>query len=84
MERITIKDVAIEARVSIATASFVLSKKGEKRDVKPAIIKKIQTAAEKLDFKNTINGVSFQTGSTKSIGLIVEDISNPFFQISQN
>ena len=33
MKKITIKDIAIEARVSISTVSFVLNDKGEKMGI---------------------------------------------------
>jgi LacI family transcriptional regulator len=79
MKRITIKDIATEAQVSISTVSFVINGKGEKMAISPAVIKKVQEVAEKLHYRPSMIASSLRTGKTRSIGLIVEDISNQFF-----
>ena len=79
MKKITIKDIAIEARVSISTVSFVLNNKGKKMGISAAVIKKVEEIAEKLHYKPNMIASSLRTGKTRSIGLIVEDISNQFF-----
>lgn len=79
MKKITIKDIATEAQVSISTVSFVINDKGEKMGISPAVIKKVQEVAEKLNYRPSMIATSLRTGKTRSIGLIVEDISNQFF-----
>lgn len=79
MKKITIKDIALEAGVSISTVSFVLNDKGEKMGISKAAIKKVQEVAEKLHYRPSMIASSLRTGKTRSIGLIVEDISNQFF-----
>ena len=79
MKKITIKDIAIESGVSISTVSFVLNGKGEKMGISKAVIVKVQNVAEKLHYKPNMIASSLRTGKTRSIGLIVEDISNQFF-----
>lgn len=79
MKKITIKDIATEAQVSISTVSFVINDKGEKMGISPAVIKKVQDVAEKLNYRPSMIATSLRTGKTRSIGLIVEDISNQFF-----
>ncbi|WP_428232134.1 LacI family DNA-binding transcriptional regulator [Flavobacterium sp.] len=79
MKKITIKDIATEAQVSISTVSFVINNKGEKMGISPAVIKKVQEVAEKLNYRPSMIATSLRTGKTRSIGLIVEDISNQFF-----
>lgn len=79
MKKITIKDIAMEAKVSISTVSFVLNDKGEKMNISKAVIKKVQEVAEKLHYRPNMIASSLRTGKTRSIGLIVEDISNQFF-----
>ncbi|MEZ0183073.1 LacI family DNA-binding transcriptional regulator [Flavobacterium oncorhynchi] len=79
MKKITIKDIATEAEVSISTVSFVINDKGEKMGISPAVIKKVQQVAEKLNYRPSMIATSLRTGKTRSIGLIVEDISNQFF-----
>jgi LacI family transcriptional regulator len=79
MKKITIKDIATEAQVSISTVSFVINGKGEKMGISTAVIKKVQDVAEKLNYRPSMIATSLRTGKTRSIGLIVEDISNQFF-----
>ncbi|TPG38213.1 LacI family DNA-binding transcriptional regulator [Flavobacterium pectinovorum] len=79
MKKITIKDIATQAQVSISTVSFVINDKGEKMGISPAVIKKVQEVAEKLNYRPSMIATSLRTGKTRSIGLIVEDISNQFF-----
>ena len=79
MKKITIRDIAKQAEVSISTVSFVINGKGEKMAISPAVIKKVQDVAQKLQYKPSMIASSLRTGKTRSIGLIVEDISNQFF-----
>lgn len=79
MKKITIKDIATKAEVSISTVSFVINGKGEKMGISAAVIKKVQDVAEKLNYRPSMIATSLRTGKTRSIGLIVEDISNQFF-----
>ncbi|PAM96669.1 LacI family transcriptional regulator [Flavobacterium sp. IR1] len=79
MKKITIKDIATEAQVSISTVSFVVNGKGEKMGISPSVIKKVQQVAKKLNYRPSMIATSLRTGKTRSIGLIVEDISNQFF-----
>jgi LacI family transcriptional regulator len=79
MKKITIKDIAIEARVSISTVSFVLNNKGVKMGISESRIEKVKEVAERLGYRPNMIASSLRTGKTRSIGLIVEDISNQFF-----
>ncbi|KQW98601.1 LacI family DNA-binding transcriptional regulator [Flavobacterium sp. Root420] len=79
MKKITIKDIATKAEVSISTVSFVINGKGEKMGISAAVIKKVQDIAAKLHYRPSMIATSLRTGKTRSIGLIVEDISNQFF-----
>jgi LacI family transcriptional regulator len=79
MKKITIKDIAIEARVSISTVSFVLNDKGLKMGISGSRIEKVKEVAERLGYRPNMIASSLRTGKTRSIGLIVEDISNQFF-----
>lgn len=76
---ITIKDIAKEANVSVTTVSFVLNNKGEKMGISKEVIKKVFKVADEMKYKPNIIASSLRTGKTRSIGLIVEDISNQFF-----
>ncbi|KFC58839.1 LacI family transcriptional regulator [Flavobacterium gilvum] len=76
---ITIKDIAKVANVSVTTVSFVLNNKGEKMGISSEVIKKVLKIAEEMNYRPNMIASSLRTGKTRSIGLIVEDISNQFF-----
>ena len=71
-----IKDVASEAGVSTATVSHVIN---ETKYVTDATRQKVQDAIEKLNFYPNAHARSLASGRSNIIGLLVSDISNPFF-----
>lgn len=75
----SIKDIAKKAGVSITTVSFILNGKAEKMRISKEVIKKVEDIIAEIGFKPNQVARSLRTGNTKTIGLIVEDISNPFF-----
>ena len=76
MSNVTIKDVAKQANVSIATVSRVLNKN---YFVSPELEKKVMDAIKELDYYPNSVARSLKNESTQTIGLIVSDISNSFF-----
>ena len=72
----TIKDVAREAGVSIATVSRVLNKKGT---VKEASVQSVLQAIKRLGYHPNSIARTLKNDSSKTIGLVVTDISNDFF-----
>jgi DNA-binding LacI/PurR family transcriptional regulator len=74
--KITIKDVANEAGVSIATVSRVLNNKDR---VKSSTRKKIEDAIVKLDFKPDQIARTMINKETKTIGLLVPNLKNEFW-----
>ena len=72
----TIKDVAREAGVSIATVSRVLNKKGT---VKEESVQSVLQAIEHLGYHPNSIARTLKNDSSKTIGLVVTDISNDFF-----
>ncbi len=73
---VTMADVAREAGVSLMTVSRVVNNKGE---VSEATRKRILEVIEKLGYRPSGIARSLATSRTGIIGLIVPDISNPFF-----
>jgi len=64
--------------VSTATVSYVLSKdKGSK--ISEGLSKRVKKAAKELNYQPNQIAKSLKMGKTFTIGLIVADISNPFF-----
>lgn len=75
----SIKDIAREAGVSIASVSYVLNGMEKEKRISDHIVEKVRSTAKKLNYKASHIAKSLRTGSTKTIGLIVADIANDFF-----
>ena len=72
----TMKDVAKAAGVSIATVSAVLA---ETSYVSPALKARVEKAVADLGYARNSMARSLKTGQSHLVGLIVPDITNPFF-----
>ena len=72
----SIKDVAKEAGVSIATVSRVLN---DVDVVNEDTKKKVKEAIEKLDSRPNIVARSLKTQKSRTVGIIIPDISNQFY-----
>lgn len=75
--RVTIKDVAKVAGVSTATVSMVINNKADhiSQKTKDTVLK----AIEKLDYHPNATARSLVMSQSKTIGLLIPDITNPFF-----
>lgn len=75
--RPTMRDVAALARVSLKTVSRVIN--GE-TTVAPELAQRVQKAATALDYRPNLTARSLRdsAGRTRTIGLILEDVANPF------
>jgi len=78
-KKVLLKDVAEYVGVSTALVSYVLNNKEKQARVGNEIAKKIRKAAADLNYQPNLIAKSLQSGRTNTIGLIVADISNPFF-----
>ncbi len=77
MKKMTIKDIARLGGVSITTVSKIIN--GKDHDISQATIDRInQIMAEQRYVPNKLAG-SLVTKTTKTIGLVIPDITNPFF-----
>ena len=74
--QVTIRDVATRAGVSTATVSRVLAGIGSPR---PDTAAAVRRAAKDLGYRPSGVARSLRMRQTRSIGLIVTDIANPFF-----
>lgn len=72
MGRISIKDIAAKANVSIATVSYVLN---GTRNVRPATMQRVQAAIEELNYKPNDIAKSLKLQRTNTIGVIAEDVT---------
>lgn len=72
----TIKDVAAEANVSIATVSRVINRS---TNVTPELEARVLAAAQKVNYTPNNVARSLKKSHTASIGFLVSNISDPFF-----
>ncbi|MDX5594337.1 LacI family DNA-binding transcriptional regulator [Pseudovibrio sp. SPO723] len=72
----TIKDVAQKAGVSVGTVSRVLAKN---ETVKHPLKMRVLEAMKSLQYKPNLAARALRTNSIDVIGLVVPDITNPFF-----
>ena len=72
----TIKDIAKHAGVSVATVSYVLN---NNRYVSPEKKERVLVAIRELNYAPNAAARGLRAGESRTIGLIVSDISNPFY-----
>lgn len=70
-------DVARRAGVSTAVVSYVVNN-GPRR-VSPGTADRVRAAVEALRYSPNVAARSLRTGSSEMLGLVVPDITNPFF-----
>lgn len=76
MRKVSIKDVAKEAGVSIGTVSNALS---GTRYVNPETKQKVMNAIEKLNYIPNLNGRYLKSGTTQNIGFFTNSIAGQYF-----
>lgn len=76
-KKVTIKDVALRAEVSITTVSLVLN--GKTETLPESTCNRVRNAAEELNYCFDFNARAMVTRKTKIIGIVIPDISNSFF-----
>lgn len=79
MKRVSIKDIAKQAGVVPSTVSLVLNGKAKQMRISDDLAERIKVLAVETGYQPLQTAVSLRTGRTKTLGLIVEDISNVFF-----
>lgn len=74
----TVSDVARVAQVSKATVSRALRGVGS---VDPELVARVEAAAAQLEYTPNSVAQDLRFGSSRSIGILVPDIANPYFSI---
>jgi LacI family transcriptional regulator len=75
----SISDLAERLKVSKTAVSFIMNGKEKEKGISDALVKKVRSEALKLGYHANQSAKSLRTGKTSLIGLMVEDISNPFY-----
>jgi LacI family transcriptional regulator len=76
MRNITIKDVAKKAGVSVATVSRAMQNKGV---ISPSTKMRVLDVAKELNYRVDLGARGLKKKQTKSIGLCICNICNPFY-----
>ncbi len=77
-KKITIRDIAKAAGVSAATASRALN--DSEYPVSPQIRQKVREMAEQMGYMSNLTTRSLKQKIQKNIGLVIPNLSNPFYQ----
>ncbi|MGX1312261.1 LacI family transcriptional regulator [Streptomyces calvus] len=72
----SIKDVAAEAGLSVATVSRALN---GHPSVSPAARRRVLAAVEALGYRPNAVARSLRTDQTRTLGLVISDVMNPYF-----
>ena len=72
----TVKDIAAAVGVSVATVSNVLN---GRPNVGRATRQRVLRMAQQLDYRPNRAAQAMRTGRTRAIGLVLPDLTNPFF-----
>jgi LacI family transcriptional regulator len=78
-KKVSIHDIASQLKISATTVSFILNGKGREKRISARLQKKVLDYLQQVDFQPSQIAQSLRTGKTKIIGMLVEDISDPFF-----
>jgi LacI family transcriptional regulator len=76
--RVTLKDVAAAAGVSVSTASRALNPHS-RHSIAPPVAARIRELSKQLGYIQNVAAYSLKTNRSKAIGIIVPDIADPMF-----
>jgi len=76
---IVIGDIARHLNISVTTVSFILNGKAREKRISDELTEKVLKYVKEVNYSPNQLAQSLRTGKTNLIGLIVENISNPFF-----
>ncbi|WP_319510294.1 substrate-binding domain-containing protein [uncultured Draconibacterium sp.] len=77
--KVSINDIAKNLNISKTTVSFILNGKAKEKRISDKLVKKVLLKVQELGYQPNQLAQGLRTGKTNIIGLMVEDISNPFY-----
>lgn len=78
-KRTSLQDIATAVGVSKATVSFVLNGKGDEFNISKKKQEIIREKAKEMAYVPNFYAKSLRQGKTKTIGVVLADITNPFY-----
>jgi len=78
-KRTSIKDLASSLGVSPALISIVLNGKAKQYRISDEMVKRVKAAAKEMNYYPNVVAQNLRGGKSQLIGVIVTDISNPFY-----
>jgi len=78
-KKMSIKDIAKMVGVSPSLVSMVLNGKAKQYRIGEEVARRVVDTANKMHYAPNITAKNLRSGKTQLIGLIVTDISNPFY-----
>jgi LacI family transcriptional regulator len=78
-KKLSIHDIAKALNLSATTISFVLNGKADEKKISVDVRKRVSDYIKKVGYQPNMIAKSLRTGKTNVIGMLVEDISDPFF-----
>jgi LacI family transcriptional regulator len=78
-QRISIKALASRLSLSVCTVSRILNDRMGMAKYRPETIERVRETARKFGYRPHLLARSLVTGSSRTIGLCIADISNPFY-----
>jgi LacI family transcriptional regulator len=79
MRQITLKTIAEQLNISVATVSWVLAGKGKDRKISPATQERILLCAESMNYQPNMLARALTRGISNTVGLILPSISDSFY-----
>lgn len=78
-KRTSLKDVAASVGVSTTLASIVLNGKAEQYRISEEMTRRVYATAKEMNYSPNLIARNLRSGKSQLIGVIVTDISNPFY-----
>lgn len=78
-QKVSLKHIAESLGVSNTLVSLVLNHKGDEHGISKETQKKVYDKAKELEYMPSFMARGLRTGKSYTIGLILSDISNPFY-----
>ena len=79
MSKLSIRDIAKDLNISIATVSYIMNGKAKEKRISEAMTKKVQKYLKEKNFRPNHTAKSLRTGKTMLICFFVENIADNFF-----